>query len=77
MGDIILIKPTMEYEDDIWRLRKEILDSSDIDKFAGCGNLEECASAKEWIETINQCELEKTCPEGKVPSNIYILRFER
>lgn len=72
MEDIILIKPTMEYEDDIWKLRQEILDSSDKDKFAGCGNLEECSSAKEWIETINLCEADETCPDGKVPSTIYI-----
>lgn len=72
MEDIVLIKPTVEYEDDIWKLRQEVLDSSDKDKFAGCGNLDECSSAKEWIETINLWESEETCPKGKVPSSIYI-----
>ena len=72
MDEIKLIKPTMECEDDIWQLRQEILESRDKDKFAGCGNLEECSCAKEWIETINLRESEKTCPKDKVPSNIYI-----
>ena len=60
MDEIKLIKPTMEYEDDIWQLRQEILESRDKDKFAGCGNLEECSCAKEWIETISALIFSKT-----------------
>lgn len=72
MENIILLKPTVEYEEDIWQLRQKILDSNDKDKFAGCGNLKECLSAKEWIDTISLQEYEETCPEDKVPSNVYI-----
>lgn len=72
MPDIKIIEPTLEYEQDIWRFRQEIMDSDDNDKFAGCGNLEECSSAKEWIDTIRIRSTEETCPKDKVPSNVYI-----
>ena len=70
--DIKLIKPTMEYEEDIWSFRQEILDSDDKDKLAGCQYLEECASSYEWIEKSVLWENVETCPEGHVPSNVYI-----
>ena len=36
MKSIKLIEPTIEYEEDIWPFRQEILGSDDKDKFAGC-----------------------------------------
>ncbi|WP_238483696.1 GNAT family N-acetyltransferase [Anaerosporobacter faecicola] len=72
MPDIKLIEPTLDYEDDIWRFRQEIIDSDDTDKFAGCGNLEECSSVKEWIDTIRVESNIELCPKDKVPSTIYI-----
>lgn len=69
---IDLIEPTMEYEKDIWQFRQEILSSNDKDKFAGCGNLGQCQSADQWIKTIQLHKKAETCPEGRVPSNIYI-----
>ena len=68
MSSIKLIEPTMEYEEDIWQFRQEIIDSNDQDKFAGCGNLERCSSAKEWIDTIRLHKNVETCPNNKVPS---------
>ncbi len=62
----------MEYAKDIWKFRQEILDENHEDKFSGCGNLESCSSAKEWIYTINMGKSEETCPIGKVPSHIFI-----
>lgn len=49
MLDIKIIEPTLEFAEDILNFRQEIIDSEDNDKFAGCGGLEECSSAKEWI----------------------------
>ena len=72
MSDIRLIEPTMAYEKEIWQFRQEVMDSDDKDKFAGCGNLEECASAGEWIDTIRLHRNAETCPPDTVPSNIYI-----
>ncbi len=71
-SSIRLIEPTMEYEKDIWQFRQEIISSNDMDKFAGCGNLEDCSSVKEWINTIDLHRSEETCPKGRVPSRIYI-----
>ncbi|MDE6054135.1 MAG: GNAT family N-acetyltransferase [Lachnospiraceae bacterium] len=77
MSNIKLLEPTMEYEKDIWQFRQEIIDSNDKDKFAGCGNLEECSSAKEWIDTIDLHKNVETCPKDRVPSCIYIAVRER
>ncbi|MDE5597210.1 MAG: GNAT family N-acetyltransferase, partial [Lachnospiraceae bacterium] len=76
-GSIRLIEPTMEYAEDIWRFRQEILSSNDKDKFAGCGNLEACLSVKEWIDTINLHKNAQTCPKDRVPSRIYIAVREK
>ena len=70
--DIRLMEPTTEYARDIWNFRQEIMDSDDKDKFAGCGNLRECSSAEEWINTIRIGSDRATCPEDRVPSNVYI-----
>lgn len=67
-----LIEPTIEYEKDIWDFRQEILDSDDKDKFAGCGTLERCTSASEWIENCKSRSNKDTCPSDKVPSNVFI-----
>lgn len=75
--DIKLVEPAMAYAGDIWQFRQEIMDSDDRDKFAGCGNLESCASAGEWIDTIRRQQHVETCPEDKVPSNIYLAVRER
>lgn len=72
MDKIKLIEPTIEYEEDIWNFRKEILAASDKDKFAGCGTLKESSSAEEWINTSKLRSSAATCPKDKVPSNIYI-----
>ena len=60
--EIRLIKPAMEYADDIMKYRQEFLDSGD--SLDGCGNLKMCASADEWIRTIDLLENDETCPEG-------------
>lgn len=72
MDEIRLIKPTMGYAEDIMRLRQEIIDANDPDAFAGCGNLEECKTAQQWIDTITLMEHPETCPAGRVSSNIFI-----
>ena len=74
---IKLVEPTIEYERDIWRFRQEIISSKDRDKFAGCGNLEECLSVKEWIDTIKLHKSAETCPKDRVPSTIYIAVREK
>ena len=70
MDEIRLIKPTMEYAEDIMKYRQEFLDSGD--SLDGCGNLKMCLSADEWIRTIDILENEETCPEDRVSSNTFI-----
>lgn len=69
---ITLLIPKLSYADDIWRFRQEIFDSSDEDKFAGCSGLENCASADEWIASLDIKRDPTKCPEGRVPSDVFI-----
>ncbi|MGL5755857.1 MAG: GNAT family N-acetyltransferase [Paraclostridium sp.] len=68
--EIKLIKPNLEYADDIMEYRREFLESGE--DLAGCGNLRWCSTAKEWIDRINLIESERTCPSDMVTSNVYI-----
>jgi len=70
MDEIKLIKPSIEYAEDIMKFRQELLDAGD--EFSGCGLLKSCMSADEWIKIIDMHENEETCPEGGVSSNTYI-----
>ncbi len=70
--ELMLIKPCIEYADEIMQFRKEILASVDKDKFAGCGNLSGCSTAEEWISLVHRFESKKTCPKEYVPANIYL-----
>ncbi|WP_288221511.1 GNAT family N-acetyltransferase [uncultured Clostridium sp.] len=68
--EIKLIKPTLEYSNDIMEYKKEFLKSGDT--MAGCGNLGECSTAEEWINENELRENSKTVPSDKVSSNAYI-----
>lgn len=67
---IKLIKPTLEYVDQIWSYREIFINSDD--DMGGCGCLRRVNSAKEWIEENKLYESKETCPEGKVCSDTYI-----
>lgn len=68
--DINLIKPTLEYADDIMEYKKEFLECGDT--LAGCGMLRTCNNASEWIDSIDLLSNQTTCPSDKVTSNTYI-----
>lgn len=68
MEEIVLIKPSLEYADDIMKFRQELLDTEC--EFSGCGSLHNCTTANEWIEIIDKSET--TCINGSVTSNSYI-----
>lgn len=72
MKEIRLIKPSIEYAEDIMKFRQEILEANDADSFAGCGVLKKCASAEEWLKVLKDAENEETCYKGFVPSSTYI-----
>ena len=67
---IVLLKPSMEYSDDIMKFRQELLDINS--EFAGCGNLKNSLTANEWLERIKLYENKDTCPPGGVPSYTYL-----
>ena len=70
ISKITLIQPDINFEKEIMAYRQEFLDSGE--SMAGCGNLRECTTAKQWIDGIKVLADEKTCPEGRVPSNTYL-----
>ena len=75
-GEIILVEPGAAYADEIWAFRQEILDNdaNTEDQFAGCGCLDRCKSAEEWIKICILRQSEETCGETgvSVPSHAYI-----
>ncbi len=76
MRDIELVEVNIEYENEIWEFRKEILeyDRDNEDQFAGCSGLSESNSAKEWVKMCNLRKDEMTCQEAgaRVPSHTYM-----
>lgn len=72
MDVITLKRPTMEYADDIMRMKQEILDSDDKDLFAGCSNLHACNTVDEWLELLERMGDEANCPAGFVTSSTYL-----
>ncbi len=67
---IRIIKPTLEYADDIMAYRKEFIESGD--SMDGCGKLRSCETAEEWLKEIERYNNASTCPTDKVPSYTYI-----
>ena len=76
MEQIELIEVNVEYADDIWRFRQEILecDAESEDQFAGCMSLDTSESAEEWIKICEFRKSEETCNEvgTAVSSHMYI-----
>lgn len=68
MNEIELIKPSMEYAEEILRFRQELLDTGS--DFAGCRTLYDCDDAEECIARLEANET--TAQEGQVPSSSYL-----
>lgn len=72
LDEIKLIKPTIQYGDDIMAFRKELLTAGEEDAFDGCGRLKNYTTAEEWLKNLAITENEDTCPKGRVSSDVYI-----
>lgn len=76
MDEIVLVEPSLEYSEDIWSFRQEIMDNDadNEDKFAGCMSLDSCNSADEWIRICTLRKDEKTCKEAgaEVPAHTFL-----
>lgn len=66
--EITLLEPSLKYGSDIMMFRQELIDACDYDCFAGCRNLKNCTTAKEWLKTLDD---DKKGIEG-VPSDTYL-----
>lgn len=72
MEEIRLLRPSIEYGEDIMQFRQEIIKANDTDSFAGCGSLRCCSTIEEWLHILTEMENVNTCPTGSVTSNTYI-----
>ncbi len=72
MDEIKLIKPSLEYGEDIFRFKQELIDVNDTDSFAGCGSLSRCSTINEYLDVLSKMSNVDTCNEGSVPSDTYI-----
>ena len=68
MDEIKLMKPTMDYADEIMSYRQDLLDAGG--GFAGCFSLRNCETAEEWVRSAELSET--TAPEGFVTCSSYI-----
>lgn len=72
MDNIILIRPIIEYGEQILDFKNEVLQADGTGSFDGCGDLLRCSTAEEWIEILNNRLCDETCPRGSVPSDTYL-----
>ncbi len=69
---LILLSPSIEYENDILQFRDEVFKANDKDSFAGCSDLEEYSTVTDWLDSLEKQNKAETCPNGNVPSSTYI-----
>lgn len=72
MIEIKLTVPSPAYGADIMAFRQEVMAAQDADAFAGCSSLGSCETAEDWLELLRMRESEETCPNGGVPSSVYL-----
>lgn len=72
MNEIKLIKPSIQYADDIMSFRSELFSAGEENTFDGCGELKNYTTAEEWLKHLVLMENEETCPKGRVTSDVYI-----
>ncbi len=72
MDVIRLIKPSMDYAEDIMAFRREFLENDPDEDMGGTSTLRKYTSAEEWLSLLETTSCPETCPEGKVPSDTFI-----
>lgn len=68
MGELKLVIPTMEYEEQVMKIRESFFKNNE--KFSGCALLEECETYSEWIDFNTR--LSKKYGDAYVPSTVYL-----
>lgn len=69
MNNLKLVKPTIEYKNQVMDYRQEFYDNNE-NSFDGCAGLEDVNSYEEWIDFDKR--LSEKYGEGYVPSNVYL-----
>ncbi len=72
MEEIRLVRPALEYGEDIMKFRQEFLEHDPCEDMGGCYELRNCESAGQWVESAERMRSRQTCPEGLVDSDIYL-----
>ncbi len=72
MDTIRLIKPSMDYAEDIMAFRREFLANDPDEDMGGSSGLRKYTSAEEWLSLLETTSCPETCPEDKVPSDTFI-----
>ena len=68
MNKLILIEPTIEYENQVMNYKKAFIENND--SFDGCAGLEDVSSYDEWINFEER--LSKKYGNQYVPSDVYL-----
>ena len=68
----LLIKPNKDYIKEIESFKKEINNFESPYKFEGCAGLEKFDDISEWIRKVEMYSTKDTCPQGFVPSSLYL-----
>lgn len=71
MEDLILLKPSMEYEKELLQYRDSFKSRGEI--VQGGGDIENFESISQWLEKIKIMENPDTCPKEKVTATQYML----
>ena len=69
MNAIKLIKPSLDYSNEIMAFRQELLDTGS--EFSGCGSLQNCTTANQWINLVEKNEAH--IQEGRVTSHFVFI----
>ena len=70
MDELILVRPTMEYANQIFEYKQEFLDAGD--SMDGCGPLRRYDNPKEYLNVCMEMEKPETVPEGKVVATQFV-----
>ena len=72
MDTIRLIKPSMDYAEDIMAYRREYLANDPDEDMDGANDLKKYSSAEEWLSQLEKRSRPETCPENRAPSDTLI-----
>ena len=70
MDELILIRPTMEYANQIMEYKQDFLDAGD--SMDGCGPLRRYEDPKEYLKLCMELEKPETVPEGFVVATQFL-----